>query len=282
MAKNKLKLYWVETADHDEDWFIVARSKRQAERFHEDAEGYDKGDAEAEHIATLPPELQEVDTGWPDDEVVIACGGKIIEHEQNAMQEIVGAGMREVHFGDRVFKEGDIVSNVWSYLLGKTLFAEIKSHIESATHIDVNDGAEKILNGAGLQSLNFFYEFFPRDEDLSWNEIAIYPEIYTQEDGDTEYFIFSKLIVRADRIAALLGPETCVITCDQDVIAFGGNYRGEHVTIRVNFEPKEDQTPKGTACEIQDYQGVILWNPNPPKVNTPSSDLEQPVKENTK
>ena len=26
--KPRPKLYWVETADHDEDWFIVARSAR--------------------------------------------------------------------------------------------------------------------------------------------------------------------------------------------------------------------------------------------------------------
>ena len=48
MASTKqttIKLYWVTTADHDEDWFIFAESARSAKRYHENYEGYGKGDA---------------------------------------------------------------------------------------------------------------------------------------------------------------------------------------------------------------------------------------------
>ncbi len=45
-----VKLYWVTTADHDEDWFIVAVSARQARAYHEHYEGYGAGDARARLI----------------------------------------------------------------------------------------------------------------------------------------------------------------------------------------------------------------------------------------
>jgi hypothetical protein len=38
-ARKPANLYWVETDDHGEDWFI-ARSARGACRLHEDDEGY--------------------------------------------------------------------------------------------------------------------------------------------------------------------------------------------------------------------------------------------------
>jgi hypothetical protein len=48
MASTKqVRLYWVTTADHDEDWFIFANSARQARSFHEHYEGYGAGDAQA-------------------------------------------------------------------------------------------------------------------------------------------------------------------------------------------------------------------------------------------
>ena len=51
MASTKtVKLYWVTTADHDEDWFIFASQARQARSFHEDYEGYGVGDARARLI----------------------------------------------------------------------------------------------------------------------------------------------------------------------------------------------------------------------------------------
>jgi len=39
-AKVPVTLYWVSTADHDEDWFIFAKSTRSAAKFHADYEGY--------------------------------------------------------------------------------------------------------------------------------------------------------------------------------------------------------------------------------------------------
>ena len=59
-----LKLYWCTTPDHDEDWFIVARSAAAASREHEDDEGYEGyegyegGDAEAELACDVPIKMR--------------------------------------------------------------------------------------------------------------------------------------------------------------------------------------------------------------------------------
>jgi hypothetical protein len=53
MASTKqVRLYWVATADHAEDWFIFAESARQARSYHENYEGYDRGDASTRLIVS--------------------------------------------------------------------------------------------------------------------------------------------------------------------------------------------------------------------------------------
>jgi hypothetical protein len=91
------KLYWCTTADHDEDWFIVARSKHAARRFHDDQEGYQPGAAEATYVLTLPPALQPTaEHGWPSLELLRSCGGEVLRPESP----------RVVRFSDHVFSEG--------------------------------------------------------------------------------------------------------------------------------------------------------------------------------
>ncbi len=41
-----MKQCWVTTDDHDEDLFIVASSSGEASKFHEDMEGYNRGDVQ--------------------------------------------------------------------------------------------------------------------------------------------------------------------------------------------------------------------------------------------
>jgi len=108
------KLYWCETDDHGEDWFIVARDMSTARRFHEDAEGYDRGDADAEMICELPASLQkESKTGWPSRAVLEACGGEVIKGTGADEQP------RVVRIRGRVFGEGDVFE-LARVRLGKT------------------------------------------------------------------------------------------------------------------------------------------------------------------
>ena len=50
-------LYWVTTEDHDEDWFILGKTTRAAEKYHIEYEGYEPGDARAELILSAGQDL---------------------------------------------------------------------------------------------------------------------------------------------------------------------------------------------------------------------------------
>ena len=76
-----MKLYWVTTEDHDEDWFIVASSSEEASKYHEDMEGYDPGDAMAEEILVISESVS-AETGWPSDELLLAVGAKFLHNDQ--------------------------------------------------------------------------------------------------------------------------------------------------------------------------------------------------------
>ena len=86
-----LKLYWCQTDDHDEDWFVVARRARDAIRFFQSQEGYGDDDVLAEVVIVLPQALQ-VDThrGWPARELLEGCGAKILRWETPRVVELEG------------------------------------------------------------------------------------------------------------------------------------------------------------------------------------------------
>ena len=84
-----MKLYWVTTEDHDEDWFIVATCAEEAAKFHEEREGYNPGDATAEAIVEIPESVS-AEIGWPPDEVLLAVGAKFLGDSQSRVVEIDG------------------------------------------------------------------------------------------------------------------------------------------------------------------------------------------------
>jgi hypothetical protein len=88
-AEQDVNLYWVETADHDEDWFVVAGSERRAAQFHEKAEGYELGDAFATFVVPVPKHL-EAPEGWPSDEILEAVGAQLHRLETPRVVEVEG------------------------------------------------------------------------------------------------------------------------------------------------------------------------------------------------
>ena len=121
-----MNLYWVTTEDHAEDWFVVANSAKEAETFHEDAEGYAIGYATAEMILKIPDGVT-VNTGWPSDDVLRACGAIFLSEEPTRVVEI----------GNRKFCEGlmestlrTLIDNVFE-ALGEDRLNETK---KSNTH----------------------------------------------------------------------------------------------------------------------------------------------------
>ena len=96
-----MNLYWVTTEDHAEDWFVVANDEEEAATFHEDVEGYAPGDALAEMITAIPDGVT-VNTGWPSDEVLLACGANFLSKGPTRLVEI----------GNRRFCEGLMESTI--------------------------------------------------------------------------------------------------------------------------------------------------------------------------
>lgn len=83
-------LYWVETEDHHEDWFMLAESEEEAAKLHEDFEGYNRGDAFAREVREVPGDIESVEVGWPSNDLLKACGGKFISEETPRVVEING------------------------------------------------------------------------------------------------------------------------------------------------------------------------------------------------
>jgi len=109
------KLFWCETEDHDEDWFIIAKTAKGAAREHEGMEGYDPGDATSEFVDDFPEQEQTKisEPGWPSHEQIEACGGVFIDTGRfiTPFHEHMSEGLRSVKFGSRVFSEGSITDN---------------------------------------------------------------------------------------------------------------------------------------------------------------------------
>ncbi len=84
-----MKLYWVTTEDHGEDWFIVATSPEEASKYHEDMEGYGQGDANAEEVLHIPEDVS-AEIGWPSDELLVSVGATFLINEQSRVVEING------------------------------------------------------------------------------------------------------------------------------------------------------------------------------------------------
>ncbi|MFC1609560.1 hypothetical protein ACFL6C_01250 [Myxococcota bacterium] len=84
-----MNLYWVETDDHHEDWFVIAEDEHEACSGFIDAEGYDEGDAKATLVAQVPADV-ECDPGWPSHELLEKCGAKILRAETPRVVEVGG------------------------------------------------------------------------------------------------------------------------------------------------------------------------------------------------
>ena len=85
-----MNLYWVQTLDHLEDWFIIAETDKRAACLHEEYEGYDDGDAWAEFVVAIPDHVQ-CSEGWPKGEdVPIALGADVSSVEGTRVVKIAG------------------------------------------------------------------------------------------------------------------------------------------------------------------------------------------------
>src|ERR1035438_8836121 len=100
MASTKqIKLYWVTTPDHDEDWFIFADSASSAQAYHEHYEGYGKGDARSRLIVSNVI-LKEFMNGAP------PCHARFEDLYQIGIEAGTIPGRRKGRFNGEIFRNG--------------------------------------------------------------------------------------------------------------------------------------------------------------------------------
>jgi hypothetical protein len=104
ITKQAIKLYWVTTSDHGEDWFIFSDSARQARSYHEHYEGYDKGDANSRLIVSNVT-LKEFMNGTP------PCHAQFQDLFQIGFENAgTIPNRRGVKFNGEIFREGILES----------------------------------------------------------------------------------------------------------------------------------------------------------------------------
>ena len=100
--KMPIHLYWVTTPDHSEDWFILARTRRSAAKFHDSYEGYDDDYATAQLVVA--------DTGAPESSFEGMPRHAQIPDFRELGFEIVDprGGHRAVRLNGKLFIEGHL------------------------------------------------------------------------------------------------------------------------------------------------------------------------------
>ena len=88
-----MNLYWVETDDHHEDWFVVAPVPQEAEAFFESYEGYDDDTATARFVCDLDAKGLEVD--WASEELLKSLGAEIQKHQNTRVVRLLGSTYAE-------------------------------------------------------------------------------------------------------------------------------------------------------------------------------------------
>jgi len=113
-------LYWIDSFDHGEDWFVIALNANEARNFFAAEMGYDVIDDEVTSLTVCSmPESLELLTPPPQFARVNhikACGGEIILYEDADLLEIVdqealdalGVETRIVKIEHQIFIEGNV------------------------------------------------------------------------------------------------------------------------------------------------------------------------------
>ena len=123
-----MKLYWVTTEDHHEDWFIIASSNKEASKLHEEFEGYNFGDASSQEILSIPDNIP-VEPGWPSEEILFSVGAIFIKEDEPRIVEINGQqfteGMLEAHLREL---DDDVFELLGEKRLNQTKKTDLTKH----------------------------------------------------------------------------------------------------------------------------------------------------------
>ncbi|PCI72007.1 MAG: hypothetical protein COB38_04710 [Gammaproteobacteria bacterium] len=92
-----MKLFWVSTDDHHEDWFMFAETDAKAAQLHEEYEGYNPEDASALLVCYVPDDINVIE-GWPETEDLLNLGAVFLRTETP----------RKIEIGNSVYTEGGL------------------------------------------------------------------------------------------------------------------------------------------------------------------------------
>jgi len=112
-----MDVFWVESLDHCEDWFVAAPTAEDAMKLFAHDMGYDlvKDQIAAAHVCTIPSHLEINLPGFADNFIITECGGEFIEfHDLDILEHVtdetirsVAGETRIVRFGSQVYMEGN-------------------------------------------------------------------------------------------------------------------------------------------------------------------------------
>ena len=114
-----MNIYWLESFDHCEDWFVAASDVEQAVEYFADYLGYDIFEDEVSGQWVLSNENlpQGYFPRFADNEDIIKAGGQFIDfhdadilaHVPKETADMLGGETRIVRFGKQVFMEGNVL-----------------------------------------------------------------------------------------------------------------------------------------------------------------------------
>lgn len=132
-----MRLYWVTTPDGFEDWFACASSKRRAQEFHEDSEGYGENYASARLVCEISSNLVEKyelnEECWPSHELLYDLGC-VLASEYNP---------RVVNYKGKVFVEGTFTEAMILQDIGKSAGDVIKVQNREKYKIGITSNLKK-------------------------------------------------------------------------------------------------------------------------------------------
>ncbi len=236
-----MKLYWCTTHHHEEDWFVVAPSAALAAIYHEDVEGYDRGEARAELVCAVPRSHWPQESSWPDDELLLACGAEIV----------CGDTPRVVRIGDRTYAEGMLEAEIrrLSERVGPLSPLDLPDYLREATPdpeelaptwlAPVTDTLSAAMTATGAGPIRF-----ELDAD---GGLLVWPAALLLQEGDGEpsevypfFFLdisaFTEVFERPPLMSWSTGPE-------RPCLSFEGTVDGQEVFVRVLDGPLEGDEP---------------------------------------
>lgn len=125
-----MNLYWVESFDHSEDWFVAASSGAEARQFFADDMGYEllEDEITSLDVCRVPDSIDTVDgVQFADEEMITACGGETKAFDDNDLKALlddqllqaVGPETRVVLIRNCIYVEGNVMRAVLNGMLNR-------------------------------------------------------------------------------------------------------------------------------------------------------------------